>query len=291
MSEKRYFVTDLDGTLLDSTASLSSYTQQVVSMALSDGHVVSFATARSMVSARPRVDAIEWIYPAIVYNGAVLMHPLTGKPMKSFFLDSSIAAVLLHKGKSFGLANPFLFLIDSAGAERVLYLAPVNEGQNNFLQSRRGDPRFQRVESLSIPSGHNMIQFNYIGRKEELRPFHDWIVKSYKDRVKLQFVPDTYLAGFYSLEIYHPEASKKDSLLLWAGELGCTPTDITVFGDNLNDLDLFEAAGRSVAVANAHPDVLRAADEVIAGNDEDGVAKYLAKQLGYTIPAGQRSVS
>ncbi len=36
-------------------------------------------------------------------------------------------------------------------------------------------------------------------------------------------------------------------------------------------------AGRGVAVANAHPEVLAIADEVTASNDEDGVALVLER--------------
>lgn len=47
------------------------------------------------------------------------------------------------------------------------------------------------------------------------------------------------------------------------------------FGDYPNDLPMLAWAGRAVAVANAHPDVLAAATEVTASNDEDGVAAVL----------------
>jgi hydroxymethylpyrimidine pyrophosphatase-like HAD family hydrolase len=40
---------------------------------------------------------------------------------------------------------------------------------------------------------------------------------------------------------------------------------------------MFIWAGHSVAVANAHPDVLAAADEVTASNDDDGVALVLER--------------
>jgi hypothetical protein len=36
-------------------------------------------------------------------------------------------------------------------------------------------------------------------------------------------------------------------------------------------------AGHAVAVANAHPEVLEAADEVTASNDEAGVARVLER--------------
>jgi hydroxymethylpyrimidine pyrophosphatase-like HAD family hydrolase len=39
------------------------------------------------------------------------------------------------------------------------------------------------------------------------------------------------------------------------------------------------AGGRSVAVANAHPDVRAAAAELTGGHDADGVARYLEAVL------------
>jgi hypothetical protein len=44
-----------------------------------------------------------------------------------------------------------------------------------------------------------------------------------------------------------------------------------------NDLPLLAWAGRSVAMANAHPALKEIADEVTLTNDEDGVAVHLEK--------------
>jgi hydroxymethylpyrimidine pyrophosphatase-like HAD family hydrolase len=46
-----------------------------------------------------------------------------------------------------------------------------------------------------------------------------------------------------------------------------------------NDLPMLRFAGRGVAVANAHADVLAAADEITASNDEDGVARTIEALL------------
>lgn len=73
----RYFVTDLDGTPLRSDASVSDLTVDVVTRALHEGRVVSFATARSWISAKPQVHRIPWRHPIIVYNGAIILDPVT----------------------------------------------------------------------------------------------------------------------------------------------------------------------------------------------------------------------
>ncbi|MNG33300.1 haloacid dehalogenase-like hydrolase [compost metagenome] len=42
---------------------------------------------------------------------------------------------------------------------------------------------------------------------------------------------------------------------------------------------MFLEAGYKVAVANAHPDLLLLADEIVVRNDEDGVAAYIAARV------------
>jgi len=54
---------------------------------------------------------------------------------------------------------------------------------------------------------------------------------------------------------------------------------VIAFGDDVNDVRMLKEAGLGVAVANAAPEVLAAADRVTASNDEDGVALVLEELL------------
>ena len=65
-----------------------------------------------------------------------------------------------------------------------------------------------------------------------------------------------------------------------ARRYGVDPAEAVAFGDMPNDLPMLAWAGRGVAMANGHPAVLAAADEVTGSNDEDGVAAFLAAMLG-----------
>ena len=76
-------------------------------------------------------------------------------------------------------------------------------------------------------------------------------------------------------EIHHPAVSKAAALERWAAERGIVAEDVWAFGDMPNDLPMLTWAGRGFAVANAHPAVLAAADEVCGANDDDGVAAVL----------------
>ena len=55
--------------------------------------------------------------------------------------------------------------------------------------------------------------------------------------------------------------------------------EIVAFGDNLNDLPMFEQADIKIAVGNARDEVKAAADIVIGTNDNDGVAQWLCDEL------------
>jgi hypothetical protein len=86
-------------------------------------------------------------------------------------------------------------------------------------------------------------------------------------------------SGWEYLEICPPGVSKASGLAVVAAGLGIDSSDVLVFGDMPNDVSMFAWAGRGVAVANAHRDVLSVADDVTASNDEDGVARYLDRLL------------
>jgi HAD superfamily hydrolase (TIGR01484 family) len=79
------------------------------------------------------------------------------------------------------------------------------------------------------------------------------------------------------LEISAADVSKASGLASLAAELGVPAAETVAFGDMPNDLPMLAWAGHGVAVANAHPEVLAAADEVTASNDDDGVAEVLAR--------------
>jgi hydroxymethylpyrimidine pyrophosphatase-like HAD family hydrolase len=81
------------------------------------------------------------------------------------------------------------------------------------------------------------------------------------------------------MEISASGVSKAVALSRLADELGVPADEVVAFGDMPNDVPMLGWAGHAVAVANAHPDVLAAADEITASNDDDGVAQVIERLL------------
>jgi len=54
---------------------------------------------------------------------------------------------------------------------------------------------------------------------------------------------------------------------------------LLLFGDELNDMELFEVADECYAVQNANPRLKECATKVIESNNDDGVAKWFKENL------------
>jgi Cof subfamily protein (haloacid dehalogenase superfamily) len=85
------------------------------------------------------------------------------------------------------------------------------------------------------------------------------------------------LAGDAFVELAAAGVGKEQAVAAFAAGLGIDRTRVVAFGDHLTDAAMVAWAGHGVAVANAHPAVLAAADEVTASNEEDGVAIVLER--------------
>ena len=64
-----------------------------------------------------------------------------------------------------------------------------------------------------------------------------------------------------------------------AADLGIAKDEIAAFGDNLNDLELFDSAGIRVAMGNAEDELKHKADLIAPSNDEGGVGAIIEQLL------------
>ncbi len=56
--------------------------------------------------------------------------------------------------------------------------------------------------------------------------------------------------------------------------------DVTVFGDNLNDLQMFELVPRAIAVENAIPELKSLSAQIIGPNTADSVVRFILRENG-----------
>ncbi len=275
---ERAFLTDLDGTLLRSDATLSRYTIETVNTLLDSGVKVSYATARSYRTSHQAVSTISWKYPVVLYNGALVVDSITHQVIDGYWLLPAFTDSLLELGRRHHLI-PLLFGITSQDEEVVLHEPLTRIGERHFYESRPNDPRFREITWLQCPHDYRTLILTFIGLYEELLPLYNELTDLLGADIHMHFMKDYYIENHYFLEVSHPKANKREGLLIWARLVGIEPSQVTVFGDNPNDMGMFEQAGTAVAVSNAHPQLQAIADSIIESNEEDAVARYLSRQF------------
>lgn len=269
---KTLYVSDLDGTLLNADQKLSEQTIETVNAWIAEGGSFSVATARSWDSAGHLLERLELKLPVVLMNGVFVYDPVQKTYNVSNLLGRDTAFEIIEQEERLGL-RPFVYTVNHKSEFKIYYKGMFNPSEINYVTDRlkTGDERFRLVDKFDIPQDEQIMEVNAIGTEEELeaafRLFHGC------DGMQCHFGPDIYSPGYHWLEINHPLANKRDGVaqlkrLLQAERVVC-------FGDNLNDLPMFEIADEKYAMGNAHPLLKEKATGVLATNVEHGVARYL----------------
>lgn len=263
---KTLYVSDLDGTLLRSDITTSDYTNETINALVADGMLFSYATARSYVTAAKVTRGLHAQIPLIVYNGAFVIDNTAGKIMLSNFFGPDVKELLGNLIRH--EVYPIVYaMID--GVEKFSYVVDkCTKGMREFVESRAGDPRDNPVQEISELFRGDVFYVTCIDEEEKLSPLY----KKYMEKHHTVFQRDVY-SGEQWLEFMPLAASKSNAIRQLKELLQCDR--LVVFGDGKNDVDMFELADESYAVANAVDELKQIATGVIGGNDEDGVAKWL----------------
>ena len=276
------YVSDLDGTLLRSDQRTSDYTNQVINTLAERGVYFSYATARSFHTARKVTKGMEARFPLIVYNGAFIVENGTGRILQAVYFQQEeareILAALLQQG-----VQPIVYSVVD-GKEQMRYIRrKMHPEACAFMDTRKGDLRDTPVlDERQLVQG-DVFYFTCIEEKEKLEPLHE----RFRETHRCVYGQDIYSDAQW-LEIMPREATKAKAIGRLKAMLGCDK--VVAFGDGLNDVDMFDMADEAYAVANAAKELKEKATAVIGGNNEDGVAKYLAKRLKMEVQDGQSSV-
>lgn len=270
---KQLFISDLDGTLLNENIEISKFTKETLNKLSERGLEFSIATARSAASVGCILEGIVMKYPIVLMNGAMIYNLDTKKYIKVFYLTKEQIWWVAECMHDFDITG---FAYSVKNHQLVTYYEEIKtEGQRAFYEERvsRYHKKFTQIPHFSALQNEGVAYFCITGSKNKLEPF----VKKIKARNDLNFAyyEDIYSDDLWYLEIFSKDASKFHAVQFLREY---TNADyITGFGDNLNDLPLFQASNKKIAVSNAKQELKNAADEIILSNKEDGVARYLLK--------------
>ncbi|MDF1876047.1 HAD-IIB family hydrolase [Sulfurimonas sp. SAG-AH-194-I05] len=269
---KKIYITDLDHTFLRNDLSLSDYTKNVWN-SYADEAILSIATARTYMKTAQFLTGVHVNAPMILLDGA-LIATMDKKVIDTKFIGKDIADMIIDEGWKFGIYPFILALADRNNlTEAFLHDNVLNKHQAEVLT------RYSTADNLKACDGIRAMDENfkivYMGEEDLLRELAEHLENVFGPDLKYIIAPEAYV-GCYFLTILHKDADKSHGIQSVSEYMGFDLEELTVFGDNFNDMGMFKLAGTSVAMCNAQPEVKDLATVVLSlNNDEDGVAKYL----------------
>lgn len=266
---RRIAFLDIDGTILDTSGAIPASTVHAIRDARANGHLVFLATGRGPTEVGSRIldigfdgavlgaGAYTWIgtpYSDGGWRDERLMHPDRVAEMIDVFRE--VGADYMLQGRE-GVWTT------QAGLDR-LCARLASEGRltdslREVLMDRvtiDADPPLDRIAKATFASE----QYGTYG--------------AVKARLGDEFMVITGTMpglGTAGGEVSVAGVTKGAALLLVVTELGLDAADSIAIGDNNNDLEMLRTAGVGIAMGNATPEALAAADETTAHVDRDGI--------------------
>ena len=270
------FVTDLDGTLLNSHKEVSIKSIEILNKLIDDGVNFTVATARTPATVVDLLQDVNLKLPAVLMNGVLLYDIKEEKyiNIKEIEKDTvdKVFDILNKFDKNamvYGIRNNHLW---------VYHKEFEYSWEYNFYKERadRKQKTFLKVENYqeSIKES-KIINFIVFDKYEKIKGIYEELKKI--DEISVEYYEDIYEKGCYFLEAYSAEASKANGIKLLSDYI--EHDKLICFGDNLNDIPMFELADECYATANAVESVKEISTDVIGSCDEDGVALFMEKKL------------
>ena len=275
---EQVFITDLDGTLLNNHGYLSYNSEQILQdVSRRTSHKIAFATARGLTSAAKVIQQVDWNFPVIVNNGAVIYDWQAQQVLKIKGIESQFVQIIIQLGKENGV-SPFVFTLNEQFEEGIFYQVNPSTGLQYFMQLRPNDPRFIEVPNLEeYASTWNTqaLVMMYIGDYDTLVFLKLYLQEHYKENLKCLLMQDQYIPNHFVLEVSNAKASKENAIAYLQEQYNIRGENLHLFGDNLNDEGMLKLEANTYAVGNAHPKILGLVHHRIPTNEEDGVAQII----------------
>lgn len=287
MTHNTLYVSDLDGTLLDSESRISAASADILNRAIDCGAMFTVATARTPGTLGFLLRDLHMTIPAIVMTGVTLWQRNGSVYSDTCYIDADTVSRLREIYDKAAL--PYFLYTLQDGKIYVYHHGPLSMVERGFIAERCHSP----YKTFLIDSDGNSEIPEHIDNALlmfAMRPEADVMpaVESLQtiDGINLMCYRDTTFPDTTMLEVFPANATKALAIRRLAQQVGADR--IVVYGDNRNDLSMFEIADLAVAVENAIPEVKEKADIIIGNHDMDAVARHIYADFMEHLPAHRR---
>ncbi|MDN4603255.1 HAD family hydrolase [Paenibacillus sp. F6_3S_P_1C] len=252
-------VLDLDGTLLNADKQISKRNYEAMMTCSKHGIRFIYATARPPRAVRLLLPE-ELLYSGsfIYYNGAYIHCNYTGIQQYEH-IDPAITAELIDYGMQINNELGLSLEVEDQWISLKKY-------DYTTLMRVKENPTIKSLEELK---GIAATKILFTGFKDI-----DFFKEKFASRLNV-LVTD----GGNLVQISSIKSSKENALRILCKAMKIKLENVMVFGDDFNDIGLFEICGWPVAMGNAIEELKILSKEITDTNESDGVAKVLERIL------------
>jgi Cof subfamily protein (haloacid dehalogenase superfamily) len=267
----KLIVSDIDGTLLDDNGELGMESKKLIRELMKEDVIISLATGRLHSAVREVADELS-------LNGYVIS--LDGALIKNFVSDETIFESFLkkrHVQKALQLSEQLLVNIVLCHGTSIYYTE--NNSIIPSLLSKYG-AFYTKVSSYDDYIKNTLEIVCSSDVKNSIKQMEDKFNFPNTIGCNTSYFRSKKNENIFYLEIRKAGCSKGKAFRRLLRHLSLKQEQAAVIGDWYNDITMFDTKGIKVAVANAIPELLNAADIITTkSNKDDGTAEFFEMVL------------
>ncbi|WP_298826535.1 Cof-type HAD-IIB family hydrolase [uncultured Planococcus sp.] len=241
---------DIDGTLLDSHKKLPASAKEALVQARLNGHELAIATGRGPFMITRILEELN-IDTYITFNGQYISHK--GQAIHKQAIDSNMLNEIFEYAEQ--RDHPIVFMNENKMVSSIDFHPDIDESIKTLKMPH---PEVEKDFYLK----NDIYQALLFCEKEEQQQYHEAFEQV--DFVRWHRV---------SCDITPKGGTKASGIEHLIKATGHSIEDTIAFGDGLNDLQMMDIAGYSVAMENGHEETKKRATYVTDHVDNDGLAK------------------
>ena len=263
---------DLDGTLLDDGKRIPPENLEAIKKAAALGVHIVPATGRIYKGIPDDLKRLPFMRWFITTNGAYLYDAVEDRAAARAEIPAAAAVAFYEYADSLGVL--YDCYQDNWGYMTADMLARAPDvipdpGVRKLITGLRAPVPELKAYLREKSRGVQKLQLYFTDMDQRAREL-EALPKRFPDLSFSTSMP-------FNIEINAPTATKGQCLMRLCALLGIEAGDTMALGDGTNDLDMLQKAGIGVAMANAAPALLEAADFVTLTNNEAGFARAVER--------------
>ena len=263
---------DLDGTLLDDSKQIPQDNIDAIKRAAARGVQIVPATGRIYKGIPDELKSLPFMRWFITANGSYLYDAAENRAAARAEIPAEEAVAFYEYADTLGVL--YDCYQDNWGyiTADMLKVAPgiiTDPGVRKLIIELRAPVPELKAYLREKGTGVQKLQLYFTDMQQRARELEE-LPKRFPNLAFSTSMP-------FNIEVNAPAATKGQCLMSLCRILDVEAKDSMALGDGTNDLDMLELAGVGVAMANAAPALLEAADYVTLSNNEAGCGRAVER--------------